>query len=379
MTRPAPFATVVAWAAYRGAACHEGITVPINRAASFICPLAFSRRGILAAGAVAAGGAVFGGTLTDSAEASPAGHAVRPSALRPGDVVRVVAPAGKPSPTLIARGIEILTSWGLTVETAPHVFDQHGYLAGTDENRLADLNAALADPKVRGVFAARGGYGVQRIVDGVDVRAVRRDPKVVVGFSDITSLQDRLWRAARLVTIHGPMVNWSDSRTGPDSAEALRRAVMTTDPITINRDPAEPSAAVKVPGTARGTLLGGNLTLLDRAVGTADLPDLRGAILFFEEVDEPPYRLDGMLTHLRRAGALRSVAGVAIGQILNSVTAPGGWDAATTLQDRLGDLGVPVVGGLRLGHGTGQLTIPLGAKATVNATAGTLTAEAGVS
>lgn len=334
----------------------------------------FSRRGLL--GAAVAGGAVLSGTLPAAAET--AGHVLKPAALKAGDVVRVVAPAGKPNPTLIARGVEILTSWGLTVEIAPHVYDVHGYLAGTDENRLADLNAALADRTVRGVFAARGGYGMQRIVDDVDVRAVRRDPKVVVGFSDITSLQTHLWRAARLATIHGPMVNWSDSRTGPDSAEALRKAVMTTEPVTITRDPAEPSAAVRVDGVARGTLLGGNLTLLDRAVGTADLPNLAGAILFFEEVDEAPYRLDGMITHLRRAGALRGIAGVAIGQILGSTPAPGGWTAAEALTDRLGDLGVPVVGGLRLGHGNGQLTIPLGAKGTIDAAAGTLVVDAGV-
>ncbi len=304
--------------------------------------------------------------------------AVRPKALKPGDVVRVVAPAGKPTPALIARGVEILESWGLVVQVAPHVFDEHGYLAGTDENRLADLNAALTDPTVRGVFAARGGYGVQRIIDDLDIHAVRRDPKVVVGFSDITSLQTHLWRAARLVTIHGPMVNWNDSRTGPDSAEALRAAVMSTEPITITRDPAEPSAEVRIDGVARGTLLGGNLTLLDRAVGTQDLPNLTGAILFFEEIDEAPYRLDGMLTHLLRAGALRGVAGVAIGQITGSNPAPGGWTAAEALTDRLSRLGVPVVGGLRLGHGTGQLTIPLGANATIDAAAGTLTVQAGV-
>lgn len=304
--------------------------------------------------------------------------AVKPKALKPGDVVRVVAPAGKPMPALIARGVEILESWGLVVQVAPHVFDEHGYLAGTDENRLADLNGALADRMVRGVFAARGGYGVQRIVDDVDIRAVRRDPKVVVGYSDITSLQARLWRAARLVTIHAPMVNWSDRRTGPDSAEALRAAVMDTEPITVTRDPAEPSAAVRIDGVARGRLLGGSLTVLDRAVGTADLPNLAGAILFFEEINEPPYRLDGMLTHLQRSGALRGVAGVAIGQILNSTAAPGGWTAAEALTDRLKGLGVPVVGGLRLGHGNGQLTIPLGARATIDAAAGTLNVKAGV-
>jgi muramoyltetrapeptide carboxypeptidase len=342
-----------------------------------------SRRGLLGAGVVVAGGgAALGalGTGHSPVRAAEAHHirAVRPRMLKPGDTVRVVSPASVPEPDNVSRGVEILRGWGLVVEVATHVFDRCGYLAGRDADRLADLNAALADRTVRGVFASRGGYGIQRIVDGVDVAAVRRDPKVIVGFSDVTGLQGRLWRAARLVTIHGPMVNWNDARTGPESIESLRGALMTTQPIMIKREPTEVTAPVEVPGTARGVLLGGNLTLLDSAVGTADLPDLRGAILFFEEIDEAPYRLDRMLTHLRRAGVLRRVAGVAIGQVLNGEGAPDACDAVGVLTDRLGDLGVPVLGGLRLGHGNGQLTVPLGAMATIDVAAGTLTVEAGV-
>lgn len=303
---------------------------------------------------------------------------LRPPVLRRGDRVRVVSPGSAPDRREVARGIEILRGWGLRVETAPHAFDRYGYLAGRDEDRLADLQDALSDPEVGGVFATRGGYGTQRIVDDIDLGSVHRAPKVVVGFSDITSLQGRLWRFARLVTIHGPMVSWSDARTGPESAESLRTAVMTTESVTVTRDPAEVSAPVMVPGTATGVLLGGNLTMIDTAVRDGDLPDLRGAILFFEEIDEAPYRIDRMLTHLRRCGALREVAGVAIGQITGCVGRPGEWDAAAVLADRLGDLGLPVLGGLPLGHGNGQLTVPLGSTATIDAEAGTLRVESGV-
>jgi muramoyltetrapeptide carboxypeptidase len=290
----------------------------------------------------------------------------------------VVSPGSTPDPALVARGTEILRSWGLTVEMGRHVFDKYGYLAGRDEDRLADLNEAFADPGIRGVFASRGGYGTQRIVDRLDLKAARRNPKVVVGFSDITSLQARLWRAARLVTFYGPMVNWSDARTGPESIESLRRAVMTTESVVITRDPHETTAPVMVPGKARGVLLGGNLSLIDAAVGADDLPGLRDAVFFFEEVGEAPYRIDRMLTHLRRAGALRGVKGIAIGQITDSVAEPGEWDAVGVLKDRLGHLGVPVLGGLRLGHGKGQLTVPLGSHATIDAAAGTLTIKSGV-
>ncbi|GAA2710920.1 S66 peptidase family protein [Actinoplanes palleronii] len=302
---------------------------------------------------------------------------IRAPALRPGDRVRVVAPAGIPD-TRVARGIQILESFGLVVETGTHLYDRYGYLAGTDEDRLADLNAAFRDPGVRGVFAARGGYGTQRIIDRLDLAAIKRDPRVFVGFSDLTVLSGRLWTAARLVSFYGPMINWTDSRTGPTEIESLRRAVMTTDPIVLTRDPAEPSAAVIVPGTATGTLLGGNLTMVQTSVNTRDLPDLRGAILLLEDTDESAYSYDRMLTHLIRAGALRRLAGVALGQFTNAPVTGGQWTAAEAVQDRLGSLGVPVLGGLRVGHGTGQLTVPLGSRATIDTAAGTLTVEAGV-
>lgn len=321
-------------------------------------------------------------TAASVAHATPAqasaARVLRAPVLRPGDRVRVVSPGSTPDPAQVERGVEILRSWGLTVELGRHVFDRYGYLAGRDEDRLADLQEALADPQVRGVFAARGGYGTQRIVDRLDLRPLRRHPKVVVGFSDITSLQARLWRACRLVTVHGPMVAWNDRRTGPESAEALRAAVMTTRPVVLTRDPAETTAPVMVPGRARGPLLGGNLTLVDAAIGARDFPGLRGAVFFFEEVGEAPYRIDRMLTHLRRSGALKGVRAIVIGQITGSDAEPGEWDAVGVLRDRLGDLGVPVLGGLRLGHGNGQLTVPLGAQAVVDAAAGTLTVEPAV-
>ncbi|MCA2213348.1 S66 peptidase family protein [Jidongwangia harbinensis] len=335
--------------------------------------MTLTRRTLIGA-AVAGTAAPLAGT---SAVAAPTRKAVRPPALRPGDRVRVVAPAGVPDARL-DRGIAILESFGLVVERGAHLYDRYGYLAGTDEARLADLNAAFTDPGVRGVFAARGGYGTQRILDGLDLAAVRRDPRVFVGFSDLTPLIGRLWRGARLVSFYGPMVNWTDARTGPVEIESLRSALTTTAPIVLTRDPAEPSAAVEVPGTATGTLLGGNLTMLQASIGTPDLPNLRGAILVFEDVDEAPYSYDRMLTHLRRAGILKHLAGVAVGQFTNATGTAGQWTAAQAVQDRLGDLGVPVLGGLRIGHGNGQLTVPFGTRATLDTAAGTLTVAAGV-
>jgi muramoyltetrapeptide carboxypeptidase len=303
---------------------------------------------------------------------------VRARALRAGDTVMLVSPSGPTRPERVARGIELLTGWGLRPMLAPNAYARQGYLAGADVLRAADLNTAFADPEVRGVLCTRGGYGAQRVVDAIDMAAVRRDPKVVAGFSDITGLQLALWRGARLATVHGPGVAWLEERTPPLSAESLRAALMSTDPVVVKRIESEQTAPVTVPGAASGTLIGGNLSLLASSVGTPDMPDLTGAIVLLEDVDEAPYRVDRMLTHLRRAGVLKNVAGIAVGQFTNCAD---DWPVSVTdvLLDRLGDLGAPVLGGLPIGHGYGQLTVPVGVPATMDATAGTLTVQPAVS
>jgi muramoyltetrapeptide carboxypeptidase len=304
--------------------------------------------------------------------------AIRPAALRPGEKVMLVSPSGPTRAERVARGVALLTGWGLDVVTAPHVFARHGYLAGADALRLADLNLALRDPGVRAVVCTRGGYGVQRIVDDLDLAAVRDDPKLVVGFSDITALQLALWRGARLVTVHGPGAAWLDERTGPDAAESLRRVLMTGEPVVVKARPDEETSALRLgTGPVRGTLLGGNLCLLAASVGTPDMPALDGAVLLLEDVDEPPYKVDRMLLHLRRAGILDGVRGVAVGQFTNCAD---DWTTSIVdvLDEHLGRLGVPVLGGLPIGHGRDQLTVPVGVPATLDVAAGTLTTEPAV-
>jgi muramoyltetrapeptide carboxypeptidase len=308
-------------------------------------------------------------------------RAIRPPALRPGDVVRLVSPSGPADAERVARGVDLLTGWGLRVQVARHAYARTGFLAGADADRVADLNEALCDPDVRAVVCTRGGYGAQRIVDGVNLAAVRADPKVVVGFSDITALHLALWRGARLASLYGPGAAWFDTRTPATSADSLRAATMTAAPVVVKSDPAEETAALVLPGapahTATGTLLGGNLTLLTASVGTLDQPDLRGAILLLEDVAEPPYKVDRMITQLRRSGVLRGLAGVAVGQFIGYADGSP-TSVVDVLRERLGDLGVPVLGGLPIGHGTGQLTVPVGVPATLDVAAGTLTAEPAV-
>jgi muramoyltetrapeptide carboxypeptidase len=289
----------------------------------------------------------------------------------------LVSPSGPTRAERVALGIAMLERWGLKVLPGPDVYARHWYLAGTDDVRLAGFNAALRDPQVRAVVCTRGGYGAQRIVDGLDLDAVRTDPKLVVGFSDITALQLALWRGARLATVHGPGAAWVEDRTPEASAESLRGALMDVEPVTLDANGDTETGPVRTTGTARGTLLGGNLCLMAASLGTQDFPDLTGAILLLEEVDEPPYKVDRMLTQLRRAGVLDTVAGIALGQFTRCSD---DWPVtvADVLAERLGDLGVPVLGGLPVGHGYGQLTVPLGVPATLDVAAGTLTAEPAV-
>ncbi|MFY1637274.1 S66 peptidase family protein [Solwaraspora sp. WMMB335] len=299
-------------------------------------------------------------------------EAIRPEALRPGDEVLLVSPGGPVDPEPVRRGMAVLAGWGLRPRLARHALRRHGYLSGTDRQRAADVNDGLTDPAVRAIVCTRGGYGSQRIVDLIDVAAARRDPKVVCGYSDVTGLHLALWRTVRLATVHGPVAAWSARRTPAEAAESLRAALMDAVPAVVRRSADEPSAPVRVAGRASGRLLGGNLTLLAASMGTPDLPDLRGAILLVEEVAEAPYRVDRLLTQLRRGGALAELAGVAVGQFTRCADRYG-VDVAEVLGERLADLGVPVLGGLPIGHGQAPRAVGLGVPATLDATAGTLT------
>lgn len=302
----------------------------------------------------------------------------RPPALRRGDSVVVVAPSGPVREERIAEGLALLSSWGLEVVLGADVYARHGYLAGTDDRRGASLAAALADPAVRGVVCARGGYGAQRIVDTLDLGVLSRDPKLVIGFSDITALHLALWRGARLASVHGPVLTQLTGAFPAGSLASLRSVIMSDRRVVLTRDPQAETGPVTVPGPAvTGTLLGGNLCLLTASLGTPDFPSLDGAILMIEEVDEPPYKVDRMLTQLRRSGVLRGVAGIAVGQFTGCVDE---WPMSVVdvLVDRLGDLGVPVLGGLPVGHGQAALSVPVGVPATLDVAAGTLTASAAV-
>ena len=301
-----------------------------------------------------------------------------PRRLRAGDRVRIVSPASIPDEAAVDRGMALLRSGGLVPELGEHVFDRLGhYLAGADDDRLADLNDAFRDPGVRAILTTRGGKGSYRIADKVDFDAARADPKPVVGYSDISVLHLSLWHHARVGSMHGPYAAWDDYY-GPPAAEALRRALMTSDPLVIHRRDGDASAKVNINGRAEGVLMGGNLGSLALAVGWC-CPSFDGAILLIEACDSAPGAMDRALTQLINSGCLDGLSGVALGEFIRSAEeAEGKWSYVDILLDRLAPLGVPVLGGLPIGHGTGQVTVGVGVPATLDVAAGTLTVEPAV-
>lgn len=284
-----------------------------------------------------------------------------PRPLRAGDRVTVVSPAGPVPAGLLHAGVAWLRTWGLDARLAPHALDTHPelpHLAGTDADRAADLREAWLDPDVAAVLCARGGYGSRRVLDLLDWAALARAPKVFAGSSDITALHEPLVLAG-VATWFGPMVGTAAFVHDPAAREGLRRALFG--------QVAEFRGECVVGGTARGTAAGGTLSLL----GAAPPPD--GAIAWLEDVGEEPYRLDRLLTDLLRGGWFDRVAGIVLGSWTRCGPAA---VVRAVLDDRLGGLGVPVLGSVRFGHCAGQHTVPLGVPMRLDADAGVVSVEA---
>lgn len=301
---------------------------------------------------------------------------IRPPRLRPGAKVAVVAPSGRLPADRLEAGLDILRGWDLDPVVAPHVLDQHReleYLAGADEARARDLQDAWCDPTIEAVLCARGGYGVQRMVDLLDWDAIRAAaPKVFVGYSDITALHEAFAVRAGVSTLHGPMVAALTFLKDPATQESLRATLLEPETVQVIGLGA---ARGLVPGRARGLTLGGCVSLLAADLGTPHArASAAGGLLLIEDIEEEPYRLDRILTQLLRSDWLDGVAGIALG----SWAGCGPYENVRALMlDRLGGLGVPVVEELGFGHGPTNLTVPLGVAAVLDATAetGTLTLE----
>jgi muramoyltetrapeptide carboxypeptidase len=292
---------------------------------------------------------------------------IRPPALRKGDVIGICAPASPPLRNGdLAKGIAYLEGLGYRVEPGPHLLKRDGYLAGSDRERASDLNRLFRDRRVRAVIALRGGYGTMRILPMVDYAAVRRDPKIFVGYSDLTALQMALWTKCGLVTFAGPMVAAAMARgLRGEAEETFWRMITSRRPF----GPLPTPATVVRAGSASGTLLGGNLSVISHLAGTPYLPPTNNSILFFEDIGERPYRVDRMLRQLRLAGMFGAARGVVLGRFTDCVAEKGkpSLGLRRIFSDAFGDLGVPVVGGVRHGHVAGSLTLPVGLRVTLEA------------
>jgi muramoyltetrapeptide carboxypeptidase len=282
----------------------------------------------------------------------------------------------------LSRARANLRRLGFEIKLGRHVLEQHGYLAGDDAARAEDFLRVWCDPEVDGVLCLRGGYGCARIVERLDYEQIAAHPKVFVGYSDVTALHLAIGRRANLVTFYGPMLRSFVRPPGSEPSYTERgfvQAVREARPLgMVDTDPDDPWVETITGGTIEGELVGGCLSLLASAVGTADDLDWAGKIVFLEDVNEEPYTIDGHLVHLLRAGKFAGVAGIVVGE--HAGVGPGefrpAFPSTLSLEDVIDDLlrplGVPTIYGLPLGHGQHLATLPLGVRARLDADAGRL-------
>lgn len=293
-----------------------------------------------------------------------------PKPLEAGAHVALVAPAGPlQKPEELPRAQENARTLGWEPVVGAHATEKTGYLAGHDRDRLNDINRALRDPKIEAIWCLRGGYGMMRILPGIDYEALSRTPKTIIGYSDVTALHAAVQRKCGLVTFHGPTAR---EMLTDFSRGSLQRAVIARS----DSCGAAPEAREINAGTAEGRLVGGNLAVLSSLCGTPYMPDLADGILILEDVNEPVYRIDRMLQQLVLAGVLTGCKAIAFGACTNSPEDPGG-GGGRQFDQILGDLahslGVPCLAGIPVGHIAEQWTIPLGAMAVMDTAARTLT------
>lgn len=311
---------------------------------------------------------------------------VKPRALKPGDTVACITPSTfVANPESLAKAVRLVENLGLKPKFGKHVGKRWGYLGGSVAERVEDIHWAFSDPECKAVFCTRGGYGSAMLLDKLDYSLIRRNPKILLGYSDITALHLAIHRAASLVTIHGPtpLDSYSDY-----TFNLLKRALFETQPLGTLANPPETNplqlkhvTRTLRPGIARGPLVGGNLTLISTTMGTPWEIQTDGKILFLEDVGEQPYSMDRMLTQLRLAGKFRNIKGLILGEcndckprdfkpsFESTLSLPEVYDHV------LADLNVPIVSGLVFGHTEDQFPLPLGVMATLDAVKATVTVE----
>ncbi|HEY4531432.1 MAG TPA: LD-carboxypeptidase [Luteimonas sp.] len=298
-----------------------------------------------------------------------------PPALRPGDTIALVSPSSATDERLnLQLSREVMEALGFKVRTGAHYAARRGHLAGSDAARAGDINAAFADPDVRAVVAVRGGSGAARLLPLLDYDAIRANPKVLLGYSDITALHSAIHARTGLVTFHGPNGTGSWNTFNTDQFRRLffeREAMHYRNPVEAGDElvPRRNRTLTITGGRAQGELVGGNLTVLTALAGSPYLPDFRGKVLFLEDVAEAPYRVDRMFSTLRLMGALDGLAGFIFGECTDCD--PGDGHGSLTLDEILDDyirpLGIPAYRGAMIGHIRQQFIVPVGGRVAMDA------------
>jgi len=305
---------------------------------------------------------------------------LKPPRLKEGDTVGLINPAGVtyyPDEVKIAE--ETFAALGLKMKPGRHLLDRYGYLAGTDQARAADVNDMFADSEVNALVSLRGGWGCNRLLDKLDYKMIRKNPKILMGYSDVTSLLIALNAKTDLVTFHGPV---GTSTWNKFSTDHVRRLLFDGETYTLENPKEKGDNLTQVDdriwtinsGTAQGRLSGGNLTVLAAMVGSEYLPNWKGRILFLEDIGEDIYRIDRMLTQLKLSGILDQLSGFVFGKCTRCE--PGeGYGALTMVEvfnDHIKPLGIPAWYGSMIGHIEDKFTIPLGVEAEIHADSGSI-------
>ena len=284
---------------------------------------------------------------------------IKPPSLKPGDTIGIAAPAGPIDSKDFNRHLSFLEDSGFRVKTGPHLYDRKGYLAGDDIDRLSDLHAMFSDKEIQAVFCARGGYGTMRLLSGIDFDLILENPKILVGYSDVTALLSAVFKKTGLTVFHGPMVQGFADRNETTRGHLFQ--LLSSGRATLHGDD---RTATLFPGKATGRLMGGNLTLLCHLLGTPHFPDLKQDLLFLEDRGESLYRIDRMLTHLELSGCLEQISGLIAGRFEQC----GEKEAIDRLlKYRLARLNIPVLTDFPAGHGPDNLAWPLGIKSELDA------------
>lgn len=309
-------------------------------------------------------------------------HLIKPRALKKGDTIAIIAPSSNP---FEEGNIEFTYQWlaelGFKYKLGKHVFDTWGDMAGLDEARLADFHDMWRDESVAAVMPLRGGTGSVRLLPHINFEMIKANPKIIIGYSDTTGLLIPIHQKTGLVTFHGPLLgSFFESAY---SYHYYQKALTKAKPMGLISDPISkapwkpeypPTRMIIAPGHARARLIGGCLTLIRQLMGTPFEIETEGRLVFIEDVKEEPHNIDRMISQLLLAGKLQKAAGIIVGECSGCVPGarrnvlPLNYSVERILRERLGDLGIPVIYGMKIGHSKEKVTLPLGVMATLDAT-----------